>query len=527
MIKLSQVKTKRLLMVHGWSGMVLGLLLYVVIVTGAVAVMASEIGRWAVGGAASAFPMTTGVQERLDALASTVEPQYLDEISIFGNSAGHLVYFFHTHGANGAGEPDDIGRMLEFDPATGDLLRDRSGFGEDLFGADPESALDAFLVDLHVNLHIPNPWGVYITGILGFIMLLAAGTGLLAHRHVLKDLFVPPRYSSALLHKRDRHILAGSWALPFAFVLAFTGAFYSFAIALGFPVVTKSAFGGDRMAMVSALVGAVEEADATPQAGVNLDALLQISEQRAGAPPLSAIISHFGRADSKVTVYHAPRAGHLAAQSFIFDGVTGAFEQDKPVVGLRPSASSVGYTLMSRLHFGNFAGLLSKFVWVSLGFAMAYVTLSGMRLWIERRADSPLWQGFGTVLSVVGYGLPLALIGSAWGFFLSLSSQTSQLWTPASFLIACTLIISAGICGRSTQRLKERFVLALGIALIATPILRFLTVGGGWGIESGFDHIVVMMDLLMLITGLACVKSALQMEFLSGIGSADETVPAE
>ena len=46
MLKLARRDTKTLLAVHGWSGILLGLLLYAVICTGMAAVFAAEINDW-------------------------------------------------------------------------------------------------------------------------------------------------------------------------------------------------------------------------------------------------------------------------------------------------------------------------------------------------------------------------------------------------------------------------------------------------------------------------------------------------
>ena len=54
---LSQAQIKRLTAIHGWSAVVLGLLLYAVVATGAVAVFANEIGRWSVGAPREAPPL--------------------------------------------------------------------------------------------------------------------------------------------------------------------------------------------------------------------------------------------------------------------------------------------------------------------------------------------------------------------------------------------------------------------------------------------------------------------------------------
>ena len=39
------------------------------------------------------------------------------------------------------------------------------------------SALRKFLVDLHVQLYLPNPWGLILTGILGLMMMAAVISG--------------------------------------------------------------------------------------------------------------------------------------------------------------------------------------------------------------------------------------------------------------------------------------------------------------------------------------------------------------
>src|SRR3546814_5410402 len=72
------------------------------------------------------------------------------------------------------------------DVCSSDLL---FGTGEEVFGPRNDDALSSFLVDTHVRLHVPNPWGLLLTGILGLAMLVAAISGLLIHRHLFKDIF--------------------------------------------------------------------------------------------------------------------------------------------------------------------------------------------------------------------------------------------------------------------------------------------------------------------------------------------------
>ena len=128
-MNLSKEKTKRLIAIHGWSSVFLGLLLYVVIITGTVAVMASEIGRWSIGGKVYGDAYAVGLEDHVKSLSEMVDEKYLDNVSIYQNSEGRLVTFFHTHGTNDSGEFDDIGEMLELDPKTGEILLRREGSG--------------------------------------------------------------------------------------------------------------------------------------------------------------------------------------------------------------------------------------------------------------------------------------------------------------------------------------------------------------------------------------------------------------
>src|SRR3546814_15647357 len=80
-------------------------------------------------------------------------------------------------------------------------------------------------------------------------MLVAAISGLLIHRHLFKDIFTLRRNANPVLFDRDRHSVAGTWSLPFAFILAFTGRFFSFFGTIGVPIVAMAAFGGDVQAL--------------------------------------------------------------------------------------------------------------------------------------------------------------------------------------------------------------------------------------------------------------------------------------
>lgn len=501
--RLSQAQLRRLTAVHGWSGVVLGLLLYAVIATGTVAVFAGEIGRWSAGGVRAADPLEAPIDAAIRSAAAGVDPAYLDDVGIWAGEGRDIYAFFHTRADNPeTGEPDDLGTILRLDAASGDVLGRDDGFVWSHPSAWDGSALRRFLVDLHVQLYMPGPWGLIVTGVLGLAMMAAVVSGLLMHRHLLRDLFVAERAGGRLVSARDRHVLAASWSLPFALVLAFTGSFLSFAGTVGFPLLASIAFGGDEEAMSAALFEPPVPEDATPAPLASLDAILADSRTRASGPVTYVEVAHFGRADARVHVWHDPAQGGMLYVTNLYDGAAGAFLGRQPQVGTADSVGGTLYGLMYPLHFGHFAGIVSRIVWGALGVSLCFVTLSGLRLWVRRRAGDALWDGFGRAVDVVAWGLPLAMLASAWGYFLSAPAADPFLWTPWSFVAGAAAAIAVGVSARDRGSLEARYGRLLGVACVGLPLLRLAVGGMSWAdaiLHRQPD--VLTIDLLLLLAG--------------------------
>ena len=289
---------------------------------------------------------------------------------------------------------------------------------------------------------------------------------------------------------RDRHVLASSWSLPFAFLLAFTGSFFSFAGTIGFPLVASVAFGGDEEAMSATLFEPPVPEDPTPAPLASLDYILADSTARAGGPVTYVGISDYGRADARVFVWHDPSAGGMLYVTNVYEGPSRAFLGRQAPVGTRPSAGGLFYGLMYPLHFGHFAGILSKAIWGALGVAMCFVILSGFRLWVRRRADQATWRGFGRAVQITGYGLPIAMLASAYAFFPSRPAGDPFWWTPAGFVLGAALAIAVGLRVPDPARLGTLYQRLLGAACLLLPVLRLghRRHGLGRGAARGADR---------------------------------------
>jgi uncharacterized iron-regulated membrane protein len=325
----------------------------------------------------------------------------------------------------------------------------------------------------------------------------------LIHRHLFKDIFTLRRRASPVLVDRDRHSVAGTWSLPFAFLLAFTGSFFSFFGTIGVPIVAMTAFGGDQQALNDAVFGNPGKPDPSARPMGNLDRIAADAIRRTGGIPTFISIEHYGRADSAVTTFHEPHSGDIEPLTLVYRGATATFDRIKPSIGARPSMGGSLTAIMAPLHFGNFAGLLSKAVWFGLGFAMCYVTLTGLRLWLARRRDGPrslAWLE--RAVTVVGLGLPLALVVAAAAFLVAMPLGTAVFWTPAAFIGASLLAIAGGFVLRSHALLDRVLQVATGTLLLALPLIRLISGGPGWGAALGAGQpIIVALDIAMLLAG--------------------------
>ncbi|MEM1138680.1 MAG: PepSY-associated TM helix domain-containing protein [Pseudomonadota bacterium] len=503
MLSLKQNVTKRLVAVHGWSGVVLGLLLYVVLLTGAVAVFDYEIATWSTDRVDARMALADNATDIIETALTEVGVSEVERLNVSFAHTGEAVVYLHGLPNPDPDESRSVSMRVKIDPKTGEPTETLVGAEADIFEHQAR-ILERFLVDLHVRLHVPEPWGLFLTGILGLVMMVASISGFVIHRHLFKDLFVPERPGKRLVSFRDRHALAGTWGLPFAVVLAFTGTFYSFALSLGLPVVSLVAFGGDREAAIEAVIGGGAHGEIAPAAMTDLNALIARSEAAAGNKPSPGFqIHHWGLEDGEITVFHSARTGGLLADSRKYALATGEYLGPSIILGQQPSAGAAAVELMAPLHFGHFGGFVSKLVWVGLGGALSFVTITGLQLWARKRQDEALWRFFDRVIGIVGYGLPIAMVGAAYGFFLALALGDPEVWTPWAFIIVSGVCIAVGLAVRRLDLLSAIYRGSLGLGCFCLPLVRLEVGGSGWveALAAG-RPMIPTLDVFFFLTGL-------------------------
>ena len=117
-----------------------------------------------------------------------------------------------------------------------------------------------FIAELHMQLHLPRTWGLYLVGLTGVALFSSLISGLLSHPRIFKDAFALRWGGSRRLQEADLHNRLGVWGLPFHVVVSVTGALLGLS-SLIVGVLALAAYDGDRAKAVSVLFGPAPGAD--------------------------------------------------------------------------------------------------------------------------------------------------------------------------------------------------------------------------------------------------------------------------
>ncbi len=378
---------KKSLSVHAAIGLLAGALLYIVSLTGTVAVLYQELQR--------------------------VEQPDMPEMAAISSAA--VQSGVEAVLASEAGKPPTthlyVHLPVEALPRT-TVTTDTQAvhLTQDGAIAGPEEiAWSDFLVNLHYTLNLPTLVGITIVGILGVMMLALALSGVVAHPRIFRDSFRLRARNGNGVGLADWHNRLSVWTLPFSVAIALTGALIGLASVTAYGIAVND-YDGDVEAVYSPIFGAEGEADMRP----------------AAVPDVAGALDHMAREypDVRVTyaIIHDPltRGQHVQIvgeheRRLIF-GEYYAFNADgqfEHVAGL--SDGPLGQQAAAstyQLHFGSFGGLPVKLAYILFGIALTAVCATGIYIWLGKRRrrgiDEPRLRGAWHGL-VVGTPVVLAL----------------------------------------------------------------------------------------------------------------------
>ncbi|MXO69617.1 PepSY domain-containing protein [Altererythrobacter marinus] len=381
---------KRALSAHAAIGLLAGAILYILCLTGTIAVFYVEMQRLEQPGAPEMAEIAPeAVQRGVEAVLAREAQEGLAPTS-------HL--YVHIP-------------VEELPRAT--ITTDSNAFHLDAAGniAMPERiAWNDFLVHLHYTLNLPSLVGITIVGAFGVMMLALSLSGVLAHPRIFRDAFRLRARNNAGVGLTDWHNRLSVWTLPFGIAIALTGALIGLATVTAYGI-AESAYDGDVAAVYGPVFGEEAAPDPSPAPAPDVAAALQYMAREHPGVRLTYAILH----DPLTAGQHVQMVGEhdrrlIFGEYYAFDsqgrfaGTTGMADG---ALGQQAAASTY------KLHFGNFGGVWVKIAYVVLGAALTAVCATGTYIWLGKRRrrgiEEPRLRAAWTGVVV---GTPVALLAT-------------------------------------------------------------------------------------------------------------------
>ncbi len=465
---------------HSALGLAFAALIYLVCFSGTVAVFAHEFERW----------------EHPDAPhLHSVEPEAVQRALVagqaaFGPPAEHVFITLPT--------PELPRFELTYDAEGGERQMSWFADASGTLAGRAEAAWTRFMTDLHIYLHLPRSWGIFVVGLTGVALLSSLISGVLAHPRMFKDSFHLRWGGSKRLQEADLHNRIGVWGLPFHVLVSLTGALLGLTtVVVG--VLALVVFQGDMARVYDMFLGPHPADDPRPAPMLDIAAALHSVERLSpGSTPTYLGLEHPNERGQAVLIVARQPDRLSLGDNFTFDG------QGELLHAARVRGSTLGERILGVLgvlHFGWFGGWPIKVAYGLLGAGLTTVTSSGVAIWLARRRDkgrpAPRWervwiaavwsQPFAFALSLVAaLTLPTLDPLIAWAAATAAACATAIAWSPA--------VIS--------RRLRQ----ASGALLLVGPGIHVLQHAGG-----PVDPVAWIVDASLAALGLLSILSALSL----------------
>ena len=429
-----------MLAAHSGIGLAVSVLMYVICLTGTIAVLFQEFERWEQPLAQEYQALSPSVMQR----ATDAFYQQVPE------SEKALYIVLPTESLPRAHIADaDHEWWLNADGSLGDPVA---------------SDWTHLLTQLHVNLHLPDQIGLVIVGMLGVMLTALIISGVFAHHRILKDAFRLRWGGTGQQQQIDLHNRLSVWALPFHFVIAGTGAFFGI-VGLLIVSATSIYYQGDQDALIADVYGGDPIIEKHSEAIQFEKAFATLNNVAPDAEPIYAVIQN-PRTETQYLEIAATIPGRLIYSEIYRFSADGNY-LDHQGFSDGPISRQTIYSVY-RIHFGHFGGYAIKALYVLLGLSLTVVCVTGINIWLNKRGFenwvNHAWSGF-------VWGTPAAL---ALACIVTLLSRVAPI---VSFLIALSLCVALALKMKQTAKSNLRLVQILSISqllLLIVHTVKFL-----------------------------------------------------
>ncbi|AXT40576.1 PepSY domain-containing protein [Alteromonas sp. BL110] len=429
---MDKVTKQNALNAHTWVGVFLSVLLFLVCLSGTIAVFHLEFERWE----------QPHIEEMENVSPQAIEKAMDSFLAKHTEESHHLFVVFPT---------SDIPRLVVendhvayFADSEGNLIEEES------------VSFTQMLVDLHLYLNLPHSWGMILVSALGAIICTLVITGIIAHKRISRDAFKLRRGGNGQQAQIDLHNRFGLWAAPFHLVIGITGTYFGLAGIILVLVATVN-YGGDRDAVINQIF--TPDPVIAPQEGKPAigKAFAQMKTLAPEKSPIFLTVHEVGEPEQFIEIYAKAPNRMIYAEGYRFD-TAGNYIGD---AGYEDGEwGKQLFWSMYRLHFGDFAGLTSKWFFFVLGVMLTMLCVSGMEIWLSKKAHPPLasrlwyavvWGSVSALALTAAVDMFFAgsLIAVFWCLMLvntavtvAVKSLTKPLWLMISGLSVLVLLIT-------------------------------------------------------------------------------------
>ena len=498
-------RLKRIYDLHAWSGIALGLFVFIVSLTGCFALFDHEIHTWEDPALRLELPESPSpIHDTFSRWV--IEKAGRDEVRFVSLQFPSRYSPFYTSRVSVAGDSgDSVAHTQRWNAETLEPIPER---GE---------GLSVWLLDIHRDLMWPGflggaTIGRTLVGIAGIILMLSIVSGVVTHRKILQEFFTLRVNRSLRLRWKDAHNLLGIWTLPFSLMIAFTGAFLG-VIALLVPLTGALVAKGDTGKLREVISPAVLKVNVT-QPMYSLDAIGSTHHPKTGNSPGSVSIVNWGDESAVYQVFY-PSSGELSRNDIIdYSGVSGKQLEVRPFVARTFSNRVIG--ALTPLHYGTYGGISLKALYFVLGILLCSMVAFGIMVWVERRANGVTGEKNAEYYWRIGRfsaGMMLGLfVASIFIFYvdkLYFGNESARLfWVGLSYFLVWLFTLCITLQKRNTQNVIQTMLLLCSLGLLGLPIVNGLT--ASWlfkpDVFAGFYStagVVFGVDVGLVLTGIA------------------------
>ena len=473
---------------HTWVGICAGILLFICFFAGGLSMFQHDLSKWATPPQQS---LHTVELHQYNDLVSQVQQRYPEAQKSFQINLNSKE--FHHAPIQWQPAQSQVHDDHDFDTDQSAMLATLKPDGSLQVEQENLSKLGWLIEQLHETAGIPgmlghHTLGVYVMGVVSVLYFLALMTGLIVLLPTLvKDYFAIRQGKNKKRFWLDAHNVIGITSLPFHILISVTVIVFAFhdlfydglgqLVAKGKPLFERPA--------------AVQIVEPVPPLDVE-KILLQVQQQAQGYEVSSVSFNNLdqpSKASARVSLYSPDQM--LRGDNFDVMFFNPYQPAPYSTANLNTQSSALDQLIRSMfsLHFGNYGGDFTRWLYLALGMGGAFLFYSGNILWIESRvkrqknpnlappaqrkdvqfiANLTIGSCLGTVL-----GIFMSMLIGRWAYVLSPELHSINAWFMyiyyAIFIFSLILSFVLG-----AARALPTLLLFIAVTLLLLPLTSML-----------------------------------------------------